>query len=312
MLLGGGDGSPTMKDKKKTIYYRFAEQILNALRIARVRCFPHKHDPKKYGVWTHTVLLALKQLADVSYRFVVDMLAEMPGVLVLLNISRAPHWSSVHKAAKRYRGTLIERLVAAFVRSTKSQRMRAGIDSTGFQPTCASVYYTKVISKDGKKRRAIKKHLKLSTVVDLDHQLPVCYKVRRGPASDQWDALPLVRKAHRIKPIKSFDGDKGYTGEKLRCFVVEECNAEDRIKIKNPEVPIWRTSGEFLKKAKRKKLRRNYRSLNETYHSVIKRVTGSQVRAVTVKMQNTEIAFKILACSALRRARSSPFNELFY
>jgi len=301
-----------MKEKKKTVYYRFAEQILKALRIAHVRCFPHKNDPKKYGVWTHTVLLALKQLVDVSYRFVVDMLAEMSGILKMLNIAQAPHWTTIHKAAKRYRGTSIEHLVASFVRSTKSQRIRAGIDSTGLQPTRASVYYTKVISKDGKKRRAIKKHLKLSTVVDLDHQLPMCYKIRRGPASDQWDALPLVRKAHQIKPFKSFDADKGYTGEPLRRFIVEKCEAEDRIKVKNPEVPIWRTKGEYLKKAKRRKLRANYRSLNETYHSVLKRITGSQVRAVTVKMQNTEIAFKILACSALRRAASSLFKELFY
>lgn len=301
-----------MKEKKKTVYYRFVEQVLNTLRIAHVRRYPHKHDPKKYGVWAHACLLALKELEEKTYRFVVDMIAEMQSILALLGISQSPHWTTLHKAAQRFRGSLIERLVASFVQRTKSQRVRAGIDSTGLQPTRASSYYTTILKKDKKKRRKIKKHIKLSTVVDLDHQLPMCFKIRRGPASDHWDSYPLVRKAHCIKKIKSLDADKGYTGEKLRKFVVDKCKAEDRIKVKNPDVPIWRTKGTYLKKAKRRKLRANYRSLCETYHSVLKRVTGSTVRSVSVRMQNKEVAFKVLACSALRRAMTSLFREVFY
>ena len=137
------------------------------------------------------------------------------------------------------------------------------------------------------------------------------FKVRRGPASDHLDSVSLVRKAHQIKKIRSLDADKGYTQEKLRMLVVEECLAEDRIKVKNPEVPIWRTRGRYLKKAKRRKLRANYRALCETYHSVLKRVTGSMVRAVKVSMQNREVAFKVLACSALRRAISSFIHRTF-
>lgn len=297
-----------MKEKKKTVYYRFVEQMLKALRIAHVRCHPHKHAPRTYGVWAHASLLALKEFENKPYRVIVDMVAEMQSILVLLGIKQAPHWTTLHKAAQRFRGGLIERVVASFVQRTKSERVRAGIDSTGLQPTRASAYYTTVLKKDKKKRRKIRRHIKLSTVVDLDHQLPMSFKIRRGPASDQWDAVPLVRKAHGIKRIKSLDADKGYTGEKLREFVVERCKAEDRIKVKNPEVPIWRTKGTYLKRAKRRKLRANYRSLCETYHSVLKRVTGSTVRATTTRMQNKEVAFKVLACSALRRAISSLFK----
>ena len=301
-----------MKEKRKTIYYRFVEQLLKSLKIANVRRFPQKHDPKKYGIWAHATLLALKELEDKTYRFIVDMVAEMPQILALLEIAQAPHWTTLHKAAQRLRNSLIMNMVASFVQRTKSERIRAGIDSTGLQPTRASAYYTTVLKKDKKKKRKIRKHIKLSTVVDLDHQLPVCFKIRRGPASDHWDSQNLVRKAHRIKPIKSLDADKGYTKEELRKLVVEKCKAEDRIKVKNPEVPIWRTRGEYLKRAKRRKLRANYRSLCETYHSVLKRVTGSTVRSIKVSMQNKEVAFKILACSALRRAMISLFKELFY
>ncbi len=301
-----------MNKRKRTVYYRFVKQILKALKIAHVRRFPSKHDPRKYGVWAHACILALKQLEDKTYRFIVDMIAEMQNILELLGVEQAPHWTTLQKAAQRLRGSLIERLVASFVQGTKSQRVRAGIDSTGLQPTRASAHYTRILKKDRKKRRKIKKHIKLSTVMDLSHQLPMSFKVRRGPASDHLDSVSLVRKAHQVKKIKSLDADKGYTGEALRKFVVDKCDAEDRIKVKNRDVSVWRTKGEYLKKAKRKKLRANYRSLCETYHSVLKRVTGSTVRAVKVSMQNKEVAFKVLACSALRRAMISLFKEVFY
>jgi hypothetical protein len=301
-----------MTKRRGTIYYRFAQQILKALKIAHVRRFPHKHDPKKYGVWVHAVLLAFKQLECKTYRFIVDMISEMGSVLALLGISQAPHWTTLHKAAKRLEGSFSERLVAAFVKATRSQKVRAGIDSTGLQPTNASSYYTTILTRCKKKRRKISRHIKLSTVMDLDHQLPIAFKIRRGPASDHKDSVSLVRKAHKIKPIKSLDADRGYTKEKLRRVVVEECNAEDRIKVKNPDVPVWRTKGEYLKRAKRRRLRANYRAKCETYHSVLKRVMGSTVKAVKVSMQNREVGFKVLACSALRRALSSLFRELFY
>ena len=168
------------------------------------------------------------------------------------------------------------------------------------------------LKRDKKKRRKIRRHIKLSTVVDLTHPLPICYKIRRRPASDHGDSISLVCKAHRIKPLKSLDADKGYTKEGLRKIVIDKGHAEDRIKHKNQEVPIWRTKDEFLKKAKRRKLRANYRSLCETYHNVLKRVTRSTVRAISVRMQNKQVAFKVLACSALHRAISSLFKELFY
>jgi hypothetical protein len=298
--------------KKEKFYIKFVEEILGALKREHVRKFPHRNDPKKVGVWANACLLALKAFEDKSYRFIVELVSMMPEILRILEIENAPHFTTLQKAATRLRDLLVKKLIASLVKTTKSLKIRAGIDATGLQPTRASAYYTKIASKDDKKRKKIKKHLKLSTVVDLSHQLPICYKVRRGPASDHMDCDALIRKAYNIKPFKSFDGDKGYTGEEHRRIIIEECRAEDRIKVKNPEVPIWKTKGEYLKKAKRRKLRANYRSLNETYHSVLKKMTGSCVRAIRVKMQNLEISFKVLACSAYRRAKCLFFTEVFY
>lgn len=300
-----------MKKKKKRLLIRFAENLLRRFECAHVRRYGRKHAPRKYNEWAHAVLLSFKQLFDKSYRFVVEQIALMTPLFTVLGIPGVPHFTTLQKASQRFRGTLIEHIISSFVSSTKSQTVRYGIDSTGFQATRCSAYYTTVIKKQKKHRRRIRRHIKVSTVVDLDHQLPATFKIRRGPASDHKDADKIMRKTKSVKPAKSMDGDKGYDSEKNHKIVVEELNAEDRIKIKNKDVPIHRTKGIYRKARKRRVLRANYRSLCETYHSH-KRVVGSTVRAVKVKAQNQEIRFKILAIAALRAIGGILLRRLFY
>lgn len=302
---------PTMAKKNKRLLIRFAEALLRQLERAHVRRFGRKHAPRKYNEWAHAVLLSFKQLFDKSYRFVIEQLALMTPLLQVLGISDVPHFTTLQKASQRFRGTLIERVIASFVSSTKSQSVRYGIDSTGFQATRCSAYYTTVIKKQKKHRRRIRRHIKLSTVVDLDHQLPATFKIRRGPASDHKDSGKIMLKTRSVKPAKSIDGDKGYDSEKNRQIVIEKLHAEDRIKIKNKDVPIHRTKGQYRKARKRKIIRANYRSLCETYHSY-KRVVGSTVRAIKVKSQNQEVRFKILTISTLRKIGGILRTQLFY
>jgi hypothetical protein len=300
-----------MKKRKKRLLICYAEMLLKQLERAHVRRLGRKHAPKKYNEWAHAVLLSLKQLFDKSYRFVVEQIALMTPLLALLGIADAPHFTTLQKAAARFHGTMIERVVASFVSSTKSQSVRYGIDSTGFQATRCSAYYTTVISKQRKHRRRIRRHIKLSTVVDLDHQLPATFKIRRGPASDHRDADTLMRKTREVKPAKSMDGDRGYDAEERHRVVIEELHAQDRIKLKYKDLSISRTGGRYRKARKRHEYRTNRRSLCETFHAQ-KRVVGSTVRATTVRMQNQEIRFKVLAIALLRKVGGIIFNQLFY
>ena len=95
---------------------------------------------------------------------------------------------------------------------------------------------------------------------------------------------------------------------------MEELQAEDRIRVKNKDVPIHKTKGEYRKKAKRriKRLRANYRSKNETIFSVLKRVQGSAIRSVKVSMQNKEMVFKEIAYNAGRLIKFLFLVEDFY
>ena len=307
------------KKRKEKKYIKFVKQILRNLKNLRIRRYSSKFSKKMYGNWTHIVLLALRQKFDKSYREIEDILDVCTEILELLGIKEAPHFTTLRKSAERLRVSFLEKVMSGFILLTMSLSIRTSIDATGLQLTRASSYYTNVLKKNKKSHRKIKKHMKLSAFVDLDHQLIISSKIRRGPAHDCLDFEPTVMKGKGVldkagKKAKSVDADKGYDKEENHRIVVEELQAEDRIRVKNKDVPIHRTKGEYRKKAKRriKRLRANYRSKNETIFSVLKRIQGSAIRSVKVSMQNKEMVFKEIAYNAGRLIKFLFLVEDFY
>ena len=266
-----------MNNKKEKRYIKLVNHLTNCLKRLRVRKYSSKYSKKVFNNWIHIILLALRQRMDKSYREFCDIIDVCTEILYLLGISQAPHFTTLQKAAKRLRASFLEKVMAGFLLFTMTIKVRTGIDATGLQATKASAHYTTVLKKSKKARRKIKKYIKLTTYIDLDKQIIVSQKVRRSPAHDNRDFKSVVLKGKRIlgkvkKIIKSVDADKGYDAEENHRLVVEDLQAEDRIRLKNKDKPIWKTSGEYRKKAKRriKRLRRNHRNKNETAFSVLK------------------------------------------
>ena len=296
-----------MKEKKKKRYIKLCLQIQKCLKRLKVKQYKSRYSKRVYNNWTHIILLALRQRMDKSYREFCDVLDVCTEILSLLGIKQAPHFTTLQKAAKRLKIQVLEKIVSGFVLITMSLSIRTSVDATGFQLTRASSYYTNIVKKDKKKRRRIKRHMKLSAFVDLDHMLIISQKIRRGPAHDSPDFKIVIRKGKKIldeagKEVKSVDADKGYDSEENHEIVVEELHAEDRIRLKNKDVPIWRTKGYHRKKAKKRinRLRSNYRSKHETTFSVLKRVFGSKIGSIKVSMQNKEMVLKEIAYNASR------------
>jgi len=296
-----------MNKKKEKKYINLANHLASCLSRLRVRKYSSKYSKRVFNNWIHIILLALRQRMDKSYREFCDIIDVCTEILNLLGISQAPHFTTLQKAAKRLRVSFLEKIMAGFLLFTMTVNVRTGIDATGLQATRASAHYTTVLKKSKKARRKIKKYIKLTTYVDLDKQIIISQKIRRSPAHDNRDFKPVVLKGKRIlgkakKKVKSLDADKGYDAEENHRMVVEELQAEDRIRLKNKDKPIWKTSGEYRKKAKRriKRLRRNHRSKNETTFSVLKRVNGSTIRSIKVSMQNKEVLFKEIVYNANR------------
>ena len=303
-----------MKKKEKK-YIKLVKQILSCLKRLRVKRYSSKFSKKTFNNWVHIVLLALRQRMDKSYREFCDIIDICTEMLGLLGIKKTPHFTTLQKAAKRLKASFLERVMSGFILFSMTIYVRTGIDATGLQPTRASAHYTTVLRKNKKARRRIKNHIKLTTYVDLGRQIIISQKIRRSPANDNRDFKPVVMKGKKIlsnarKKIKSLDADKGYDAEENHRLVVEDLQAEDRIRLKNKDKPIWKTRGRYRKQAKRriKRLIRNYRSKNETTFSTLKRVNGSTIRSIKVSMQNKEVLFKEIVYNAGRTVKN--FIEL--
>ena len=150
-----------------------------------------------------------------------------------------------------------------------------------------------------------KSFVKLTIGTELRTQLVTAVKLRRGPANDNRDFKPVVRKAHSIKPIKIGIGDKGYDDEKNHEFLREELHAQSIIPARYQDVPVWRTRGRYRKEMKRGYSEKKYhqRSKDETIFSVIKRTMGDEVRSVRIRGQNNEMRLRVMAYNAARIVR---------
>ena len=149
-----------------------------------------------------------------------------------------------------------------------------------------------------------RRFVKLTIGVELKTQLVTSIKVRRGPANDNRDFGPVVRRAHTIKPIKLGIGDKGYDAEKNHELLRDELHAMSIIPARHEDVPVWRTRGRYRKEMKRGYSKKTYhqRSKDETIFSVVKRIMGDEVRSVRAKAQNNEMRLKIISYNAARIA----------
>jgi len=146
--------------------------------------------------------------------------------------------------------------------------------------------------------------IKLTIGAELRKQVVTSIKLRRGPANDNRDFAPVVRRAHAIRPIRVGIGDKGFDAEKNHELLRDELHAMSIIPARHEDVPVWRTRGRYRKEMKRGYSKKTYhqRSKDETIFSVIKRTMGDEVRSIGVKGQNNEMRLKIIAYNAARIA----------
>jgi hypothetical protein len=151
-----------------------------------------------------------------------------------------------------------------------------------------------------------KRFLKLTIGAELRTQLVTSIKIRRRPCDDGRDFKPVVRKAHRIKPIRIGIGDKGYDDddEKNHELLRDELHAMSIIPARYQDVPVWKTHSIYRKEMKRGYSKKRYheRSKDETIFSVVKRTMGDEVRSIRTRAQNNEMRFRVIAYNAARIA----------
>lgn len=244
--------------KKETFLIRFAKNILSALKIRQIRLYGSKFSKKSYTLYQHITLLAIREYnKGIGYRRFCELLPDYNLLLEFLNLEKIPHFTTLHKASQRLKGTIIESIFLGFTRRAK---FRSGIDSTGLSLQHSTYYYEKRLEHFRKKKtkkcgrprlRRKKKHQYTSIFADLDNQIILSTVLLRGSKSDNKMMIPTIKKAKEVfNKIISHDADRGYDAEYNHKFTNTIIKTEDFIKLKNIDVPVYKTKGTNRKKAR--------------------------------------------------------------
>ena len=244
--------------KKKTFFIRIAENIIRALKIRQIRLYGSKYSKRTYTLYQHIIILALREFhKGIGFRQLCDILPDYSRLTEYLGLIKIPHFTTLHKVSQRLEGTLVEGIFLGFVRKAN---IRAGIDSTGLSLQHSTYYYEQRLEyfrkakkkKPGRPRKPRrKKHQYTSIFADLDNRIILSAKLLRGKKSDNRMMIPTINKAREIfDKIISNDADRGYDAEYNHKFNNEILDADDNIKLKNKDIPIRKTQGEYRKKAK--------------------------------------------------------------
>jgi len=278
----------------KSFYVKMCRTMLRIITRCRIPRWNHLKSNHIYSVWTHLILLTLRQYESKSYRRFVYLLQECTGIQEYLGLSKIPHYTTLQKAAARLNGTILHKMLLEFVLYKKVRLVLAGIDGTGFSYSTASYYYTKRI----KLRR---KFLKIVVCADMNSQLVCTVMIHHNMVHDNPDFLPLLHRTNKIIPVDIVLGDMGFDDENNH-IGAKQIGITAIIPTRYADVPIYRTSG-----IHRKEMKRNFpvqlfhqRSKSETIFFVIKRMMSEDITSRNEMTQDNEMLLRLVAYNSYR------------
>lgn len=274
--------------------------IFVSFKVAKMS-LPEYSCEKSKHTYTQPQLMALTCLMKrlkLNYRLFTSTIQIMPEIQSILGLKDIPHYTTLQKFFKRTKSEVIDKIMDSTVELFDITAPWVALDGTGHSCDQASLYYTDKIKKQNKKWR--KSYTKNQIAIDTQSQVILAHRVAKGPRHDSKDAIALIRKTRKYKPI-GFSLDKAYDYEKIHETINEELNATSMIprkkRAKNGKYRIAMES--LFSKPKYHK-----RSIVETVISVIKRVFGDKNQSRSDKIRNKETKLKNLCYDIYRYTKT--------
>ena len=261
-------------------------EIFNVLtrRARRVGVRAYRTPKSKHCFTQHELLgvLVLKTIARASYR-TLEMF--VPSI-----VGKSMHFTTPHKAARRFGPRLLARLLVACLPAVRGKIV--ALDATGFSTSKQSEYYSWRI--DNRRHRSF---VKTSLLVDTRTLAVLACHTHILPRHELRDAYPLARHVH----ARHFVADKAYDSEQLHELLATagvQAHIPTRARARRG---FWR-----MKNARRFRQRiYGRRALIETVNSVVKRRFGSHMAAHGAAMRRIEILLKMISHNLLLTSRSA-------
>lgn len=280
--------------RNETVYYvKFAKVLYIYFKVS---CFPKhfsKHGPKVFSNWQLFALQTFRHKLKMKYRPFLHWLESCIPVLNFLKLKRIPHYTRLQNFDARCKASWHLRIIEATPKVINLTHFFVGIDGTGFSIYQGSKHYCRRIGRKTKK----KDFIKVMGAADLKLQIILTIKIRKKARHDNIDFRPMMKRVRRLGIIDVCVGDKGFDAEKNHKLMRDELGALFIAPLRNRDVPVWRTKGEYRKKLKRYFPEKTYhqRSKKETIISVVKRCYGDTVYSIDFSNQKKEICYKALA-----------------
>ncbi|KZX17417.1 transposase DDE domain protein [Methanobrevibacter cuticularis] len=243
-------------------------------------------------------LICLMKRLKLGYRLFTSTIQLTGEICSIINLKSIPHYTTLQKFFKRIKSEVIGEIMDKIVGLFDINNPWVALDGTGHSCDQASRYYIDKIKKQSKKWR--KSYTKNQIAIDTRTQIILTHRVAKGPRHDSKDAIALIRKTKKYKPI-GFSLDKAYDSEEIHKVIHEELNASSLIPLK--------------KRAKKGKYRigsrsiftkpkYHQRSIVETVISVIKRIFGDKNQSRSDRLRNKETKLKNLCYNIYRHTKT--------
>lgn len=269
-------------------YSTYLKFVTEALELSRsIPKYFSRFSNKIYDNHQKLVIVVLMQKMKMTSREIVEWLKANEEIRLLIGLcNRIPVHTTVIRFLNR-----IKYLLNKFF--SIRQACKLGIDASGFELETKSYYYRRVYNMKNKQKT--KKYMKLSIAVDLDNQLILQHKIRRGPRNDNIDFKNLLNDLN----VDYVLADKGYSSKANRKLVLEKQGI--------PIIPYKKCDAVYRfpdnKRLKFSKKLYGQRAKVETVFSVIKRKYGSVLRCKSFATQKAELTCKLIAYNLDRKIK---------
>jgi hypothetical protein len=277
--------------------------------------YSHRNSPKKFTQHQLFACLVLKNFLKTDYRGVVAQLADCPSLLEVIALEQVPHYTTLHKAARRLLASApAKRLLDATVRAhmgRKRRVSRAVIDSTGLECSAASGYFVRRRAAVGTAWKTVVYHHypKLTVVCDAATHFILAYQTGRGPKVDIAEFQPLLVEALARVRLTRISADAGYDSEANHRFAREACQVRSIIPPTRGRPTSKPATGHYRRLMQTRFDENAYhdRPQVETVISMIKRRQGAHVRGINYWSQCRDLRLKVLTHNVMILLRIKVF-----
>lgn len=277
--------------KRKSQYVKMAEI---SYRICQ-QVFPtyaHPKSPHKFTLPQLAACVLVMFQLRLSYRDMEEWLLATEGVVVALGLKEVPDHTTLYRSYQRFRVKDLERLNQTLLTEIGMEKeVGIVVDTTGFQPTEASVHY---LARCG---RRYQHFIKGGYAVGIESQMILAVVSGQGPGADSVHLATLRAKASAYGAAEGWVllGDRGFDGRFVRSGdLIPPIRRGGTLKqperlARSDMVAAARLDGYYGQRWK-----------IETVNSVIKRKLGGSIRSRKHVHRQREVYVKALVYNTQR------------